>query len=99
MGIPKKTIAVVLLLLVVHFCFPTLLIALADQLPAAKAKVTEHEPSGRMTAEIDSTKTSGGKWLWALLGVAVIGGVAAAAGGGGGGGGGGETTGSVSGSW
>jgi hypothetical protein len=44
-----------------------------------------------------SDEKGGGKWLWALLGVALIGGVAAAAGGGGGGGGdgNGEDTGSI----
>lgn len=105
MEILKKTTAGILLLFMVHFGFPKLHLALADQLPAVKATVTEHEPEGRTTAEVGAPQKSGGggKWLWALLGVALIGGAAAAAGGGGGGGGGGddggESTGSFEASW
>ena len=91
MGILKKAIAVILLLFVVHFGFPKLHVALADQLQAATGTVTEHEPEGTATAEVGAAEKSGGssKWLWVLLGVAASGGIAAAAGGGGGGGGGG----------
>lgn len=86
MRILKKTVTVIVLLLMVNFFLLKLDIALADQLPATKAKITEHEPKGRTTIEIGSPKKSSGKWLWALVGVAAVGGVAAAAGGGGGGG-------------
>lgn len=67
-------------------------------------RVTTHEPKTRVSTLKDLPKEKGGKWLWALLGVAAVaGGVAAAAGGGSSGGGGdddgGDSTGSVGGSW
>ena len=101
MGILKKAIAVILLLFMVHFGFPKLNIALADELSPAKGTVTEHEPEGTTTAEVGTAEKSGGagKWLWALLGIVAIGGVAAAAGGGGGGGGGGGDDGGPTGSF
>ena len=83
MRILKKTTAAIVLLLMLIFYFPKPYIAEADQLPATKGKITKHDPKGRTTIEIDSQKNSGGKWLWALLGVAAIGGIAAAVGGGG----------------
>ena len=98
MGILKKMTAVTILLLMGNFYYPKLDVVLADQLPATKAKITEHEPKGRKTIEIASPKKSGAKWLWALLGVAAIGGVAAAVGGGGGGGDG-DDTGSFESTW
>ena len=82
MGMLKKTIAVIALLLMVNLFFLKPHVALADQIPATKGKITEHDPKGRTTVEIDSPEKSGGKWLWALLGVAAIGGIAAVAGGG-----------------
>ena len=98
MGILKKAIAVFVLLMMMNFSFAKLHFALADQLPAQKGKITEHEPQGRTTVEIDSPKKSGRNWLWALLGVAAIGGIAAAAGGDGGGGSS-HNTGSFESSW
>lgn len=64
----------------------------------AEAGITSRKPQILSSSEENipvvkspaSEKKGGGKWLWALLGVALIGGVAAAAGGGGGGGGGGD---------
>jgi len=50
----------------------------------------------------EPSQISGSKWLWALLGVALIGGIIAAAGGGGGGGGSSgdeSTTGDIDVSW
>ena len=103
MRLLKRMIAVMVLLLMVPVCFPKLDVALADQLPAPKPKITEHEPKGRTTAEIESPKTSGGQWIWALVGVAAIGGIAAAAGSGGGSGDGGKNptgaTGSFESAW
>jgi hypothetical protein len=78
----------------------------AQPLPAfAAAQITQTPPEIRSSPEIKIAEASdkqpaskvSHKWLWALLGLALIGGAAAAGGGGGGGGGGG--TGSVSGSW
>ena len=61
-----------------------------------EARVTTREPQGLTSPEEDmpavastSEEKGGGKWLWTILGVALIGGLVAAAGGGGGGGGGG----------
>lgn len=87
MGILKKTIAVTVLFMMMIYFFPKPYIAMADQPAATKGKITEHDPKGRTTTEIDSPEKSSVNWLWALLGVAAIGGVVAALGGGGGGGG------------
>jgi len=65
-------------------------------------QVTSHEPKSRISDIEDLPKGTGGKWLWALLGVVVVaGGAAAMAGGGGddGGGGNDKDTGTVGGSW
>jgi len=103
MGILKKTMTVIVLLLMVNFFFLKLHVTLADQMPTTKGKITEHDPKGRTTVEIDSPGKSGGKWLWALLGVAAIGGIAAVAGGGSSGGGDDDdppaTTGSFESTW
>jgi len=78
---------------------------LADQLLLAKASITEHEPQGRNSVEIEAPPGGGTPWLWVILGVLGIGGLVAAAGGGGGGGddddddGGGPITGSFETSW
>ena len=79
----------------------TVLTAYSPRLSFADTEITEHPPQTVMTPEKKLESGGGGKWLWALLGVALIGGVAAAAGGGGSGGGSsdGPTTGSVSGAW
>jgi len=60
----------------------------------AKADITKNKPVVKSLPEekipvetVKGKEGGGGKWLWALLGVALVGGVAAAAGGGGGGGG------------
>ena len=53
--------------------------------PQVIASPEENIPVAETSA---SEQESGGKWIWMLLGAALIGGVAAAAGGGGGGGGG-----------
>lgn len=87
MGILRKGVAATLLLLTVVSGYPKLPEAIAGQAPITKGKVTEHEPGGRVSEEMSLSEESGAKWLWALLGVALVGGVAAAAGGGGGGGG------------
>jgi len=64
----------------------------------AKADITKNKPVIRSlpeekipveTVQAAQSEGGGGKWLWAILGVALVGGIAAAAGGGGGGGGGG----------
>ena len=105
MTVFRKTL--ILWLCVSIFCF---------QLPCtsstALAGVTATKPEIISSAEEDipveeaqPSKKGGGKWLWALLGAALIGGVAAMAGGGGDGGGddggdnGSDSTGSVGGSW
>ena len=79
------------------------LMATSPRISFADAQITENSPQTVMTPEKKLGGEGGGKWLWALLGVVLVGGVAAAAGGGGGGGGGGgddgPTTGSVSGRW
>ena len=70
--------------------------ACADYLAQAKPGATVKKPQALTSPEEEypvaekavSQKKGGGKWLWALLGVVLVGGVAAAAGGGGGGGGG-----------
>jgi hypothetical protein len=82
--------------------------------PTVFAGVTSPEPQVVTSKEYDisdgeakGAKASGGKWLWAILGVALIGGLAAAVAGGGGddggGGGGGDDdgdgTGGITGSW
>lgn len=66
--------------------------------------ITIHEPKGRVSDEIKLSEGHGSKWLWILLGAAVlIGGIAVVAGGGGDSGQTHDTsesdTGSVSGSW
>jgi hypothetical protein len=77
----------------------------------AAAQITQTPPEIRSSPEIKIPEAAekkmetkiGHKWLWALLGLALVGGAAAAAGGGGGGGGGDDGgssgTGSVTGSW
>ena len=79
----------------------------------AQADITKNRPVIKSLPEekipvetVKGKEGGGGKWLWAILGVALVGGIAAALGGGGGGGGGGDdppsptpTTGSVTVSW
>jgi hypothetical protein len=79
----------------------------------AKADITKNKPviksmpEEKIPVEVikGPEKEGGNKWLWAILGVAAVGGLAAAAGGGGGGGGGGSSdngepdTGDVTVSW
>ncbi len=78
----------------------------------AKADITKNKPVIRTLPEekipVETVKAAkseggGGSWLWAILGVALVGGIAAAAGGGSGGGGGGDDddddTGNVTVSW
>ena len=74
----------------------------------AKTDITQNRPVIKSLPEekipvetVPGKEGGGGKWLWALLGVALLGGAAAAAGGGGGGGGGDDpsTTGDVTVSW
>ena len=79
----------------------------------AKADITRNKPVVKLLPEekipvetVTGKKGGGSKILWAILGVALVGGIAAVAGGGGGGGGGDDddtppapTTGSVSVSW
>ena len=63
---------------------------------SAEAGVTVKKPQGVLSPEIDipsveeakSSQGGGGKWLWAILGVALVGGVVAALAGGGDDGGG-----------
>jgi hypothetical protein len=67
-------------------------------------QITAHEPKTRISDLKELPEGKGVNWLWALLGLAVVGGVAAIAGGGGDDGGGddgdgGDNTGSVGGSW
>jgi len=88
MCLPKKGIALAALLLTINFMITHSPVALADTLPATGGNITVHEPQGRTSVEIEAPQTGGGSWLWAILGVAIVGGIAAAAGGGGGGGGG-----------
>ncbi len=59
----------------------------------SEARVTTREPQVLTSPEEDipvattaSEEKGGGKWLWTILGVALVGGIIAAAGGGGGGG-------------
>lgn len=80
----------------------TVLVTYSPHVSFADSDITENLPQTVMTPEKKIDGGGGGKWLWALLGIALIGGVAAAAAGGGsssGGGSDGPTTGSVSGSW
>ncbi len=79
----------------------------------ARADITKNKPVIRTLPEekipVETVKDvqaegGSGKWLWAILGVALVGGIAAAAGGGGGGSGGGgsggdDDTGDVTVSW
>jgi hypothetical protein len=79
----------------------------------AKADITKNRPviksmpEEKIPVEVikEPEKKGGNKWLWAILGVVAVGGLAAAAGGGGGGGGGGSSdngesaTGDVTVSW
>ena len=77
----------------------------------AKADITKNKPVIKSLPEkkipvetVKGKEGGGGKWILALLGVALVGGIAAVAGGGGGGGGGGdddggEDTGDVIVSW
>ena len=107
MNILKKMLALLLTVLFVNlFFFST---GFAQQNWYSKADITKHPPVIRsLPAEkipVEVVKGGGTTWLWALLGVAAIGGVVAAAGGGGGGGGSGDEpppeadTGNVSVSW
>ena len=61
----------------------------------AKADITKNKPVIKSLPEekipveiVNGKEGGGGKWLWALLGVALVGGIVAVAGGGGDGGGG-----------
>ena len=65
----------------------------------AKADITKNKPVIKSLPEkkipvetVKGKEGGGGKWFWALLGVALVGGIAAVAGGGGGGGGGDDTS-------
>lgn len=61
--------------------------ALAKDITDQNAVVTSHDPKNRMSeAKKATAKKPGGGWLWAILGIAVAGGVAALAGGDSGGG-------------
>lgn len=92
---------------VVWLCVSILFFQLLHVSATATAGITTRQPQVLSSPEENipvvekatSEKKGGMKWLWALLGVALIGGIAAAAGGGGGGGGGDDggddTTGSI----
>lgn len=92
---------------IVWLCVSVLFFQLLHVSATAAEGVTTRQPQVLSSPEEDipvvekatSEKKGGAKWLWALLGVALIGGIAAAAGGGGGGGGGDDgddgTTGSI----
>jgi hypothetical protein len=77
--------------------------SIAEYSSQAKSEKTVKKPQALTSPEEDfpvaeavtPQKKGGGKWIWALLGVALIGGVAAAASGGGSSGGGEEDTGSI----
>ncbi len=110
MNLLKKMLALALAILFFNLCMVNAVFA--QQNWFSKAEITRHTPVIRSLPEekipVEVVKEGGGsKWLWALLGVAAIGGVAAAVGGGGSssGGGGGEepppagTTGDISVSW
>lgn len=65
----------------------------------AQADITKNRPVIKSLPEekipvetVKGKEGGGGKWLWAILGVALVGGIVAAAGGGGGGGSDGPTT-------
>ena len=104
-NITKKGIALTMLLLTVNLYVLENPLVWAGTITAAKATITEHEPQGETTPEIDAPEKGSSKWLWIIAGaVAVIGLAAAAAGGGGGGGsssssGGESATGSFEVSW
>lgn len=101
----KKATAIALAMLMLSWCLLKSPVVLADQLLLAKAKITEHEPQGRHSTEIEAAPAEGTPWLWVILGVLGIGGLVAAAGGGGSSGddddddGGGPITGSFETSW
>ena len=78
---------------IVWLCVSVLFFQLLHVSATAAEGVTTRQPQVLSSPEEDipvvekatSEKKGGAKWLWALLGVALIGGIAAAAGGGGGG--------------
>jgi hypothetical protein len=105
MNLVKKMLALLLTVLVANLfllgnCF-------AQQSWYSQAEITKHPPVIRSLPEekipVEVVKEDGGKILWALLGIAAIGGVVAAAGGGSSGGGNGGDgdieTGTVAVSW
>ena len=83
---------------IVWLCVSVLFFQLLHVSATAAEGVTTRQPQVLSSPEEDipvvekatSEKKGGVKWLWALLGVAIIGGIAAVAGGGGGGGVGGD---------
>ena len=82
---------------------------LFTQLTFASDKITPYPPETKQTPAIEEVKEEKGgiSWLWIILGVVAVGGIAAAAGGGksdsssssGGGGGGGGSTGTTTVTW
>jgi len=103
----KKNITLFLILSVINFYLPTYLYA-QETTKKTENDIIEYEPESSISTAKKLPATGGGvKWLWALLGVAVIGGVVAAAGGGGSDDGGGSNdndddstaTGGIGGSW
>jgi hypothetical protein len=102
MNIFKKAIALLLLLSLVNLYTPAKSCS-KENIKKLDSDIIEYEPESSTTVEKElPTKESGGKWIWAILGVALIGGVAAVVGGGGsegGGDGGGSTTGNYNFSW
>ena len=85
MKLINKIISLVLLLSLMNLYVPTKIFAM-EKIQKLESDTIEYEPESSTTVEKKLPSTGGGgKWLWAILGVALIGGVAAAMGGGSGG--------------
>ena len=109
MLILKKSVSVILIILTFNLFLANS--ALCGENLYAKADITKNKPVVKTLPEekipvetVKGKEGGGNKILWAVLGVALVGGIAAAVGGGGGGGGGGDdpdpvTTGGVGVSW
>jgi len=79
----KKTVWIIVLVLIAHLAISNCDILEASQLTSKKIVITEHDPQGATTMVKDVPTKSGGKlWLYILGAAVIVGGLAALAGGG-----------------